>query len=1272
MDICHGCGRSISRDIKFCKSCGTESSTSSSPSQNSRFEGSGSSETIPPDFKSLVKLIYENTKKNFFRRLPLSITIGVSVWLVHTFLLVYINEGWKVQNFLGNLLALKGQVFSGVIVSTIIGIFLSSILMRKKGQKKGPGIKARIDAIKVYFGEARMDAFSVLIAGIGMVLVLGAIVTKAASLVLAVGFGAMLASRMGSVLALLLRSFWNAAFGVLRSEKIKHYGMAAGFTGIAGALVGSAINFVFDPGLLIGLIALVIAVAIVFGSSKSSTTASVILAVISVTAFYFYDIPMAFADDGGWKEAGSNIGGWLKSPGAITAVIIGVPPAIGAAVGASLGPVLNDIANSLPEVGEFKREPIDTSQKRPNYGSSGEVNDRNDNAPPNVSFKENLGFKKPKPDYGSSYKETNKNDNAPPNVSFKEKMRYRAPTPILDPQGKPYPVDNDGRYWGPDANGGWSWMDRSDALKAAAEEQRQAAEWKAEEERIAREKADEQAEKDQQARQAQREEEEEKRRLEEYERQRRERFDRGTEDDMRRSREAIRAKNEQERENEIRARQEAELESQRQEQLDQGITNAMSGFKDDERSRVTQRLIKAQEEGDTEAMRSIWQEVRGHRQTQIDAAAEKSRSAKVKAELYGVGEYAAGTVVTSSKVILSAGLGSVTGGTLTAVEAVIVAGLGTTGLAGIGAVEEGIKEKDGEIIYDGKKAVKGAIKGMADASNAMVGGIAANGSKLVSGAKATYAGGSTYSRVYNDILEKTNNKELADAQAKLAAIAAMAGSLAGDGFDALDNASKMRAAGIDMDRPISGKGAWWDSTQRAATAEQMRIGAAKKVANMTTNTLGNIASADKDTDATTIAAFGKAAKGEVSGYVAGKIVGSTIKGQDTELTSSQQRVIDRLNAARPGNKTTSKAMPEYNQSMATPKTDSEVDTNNLTAKIPAENKTGRLNTKTPTSNTEKIKSNLTQAQQEVVNRLNTERTGVAPKQKITPDYEEYLNQRSRSPSSTIPEGNRGEFVDVPSIEGDTGGFTKAGLRHLQTEADSQGVKITVRRVDPGVAADLEAGRIIPKPPDLKANTGKEADIAIGMDPEHINRVVVFEPKLPAKGDMSDADWGSIQNRHKLRQDQFEAYHQKIMEGENYDMDGQLVRDRETGLPVGGDNDVFAIRGLHGEPVPKAVTDNTMRRLIRNPEVTGQNIPSDIEHREHLGWNIRALDNTEKGSDGKTDYERAGEINQRIIAKIRPGQESLATITGRSGMGDPVVDSSHYTGAGPSTERTDDD
>ena len=141
----------------------------------------------------MVQLILQKTFSNFFKRLPTTIMFGIGIWFLHTYLLVYVNNGFipEAKTFLGNFLALKGTVISGTIIWMILSSILFGII--SKASHSGPrvGLNERLGLVTNYFKESKYDAFSVLIAGAGISLTVGALLNGYANLAMAMGLGTL-------------------------------------------------------------------------------------------------------------------------------------------------------------------------------------------------------------------------------------------------------------------------------------------------------------------------------------------------------------------------------------------------------------------------------------------------------------------------------------------------------------------------------------------------------------------------------------------------------------------------------------------------------------------------------------------------------------------------------------------------------------------------------------------------------------------------------------------------------------------------------------------------------------------------------------------------------------------------------------------------------------------------------------------------------------------------------------------------------------------------
>lgn len=379
MAFCTHCGAELDPKAKFCTSCGTQlqrpapgkrkraaPKNAKRPAQEGQTRRQAARKSrrspvqkragpqVPDKFFPLVAFLFRQIAAAFFKQLPTVLFYGFLGWCAHTFLLVYMNEGFNPGTQLGQVLSLSGQTITGSLVWMVGSMLLAGLLARMKGKGSKVSLSQRISAMTTYLREAPMDAYSVLAGGVGIALVLATFVNSASGLVLAAGLGALIASKAGSVFSLLFRTAWNTIFSTLRQTNITRYGMAAGYLGVAASSAGMLANSLFPVG---GLApgAILLGAALVLGLSARSTglTGFLVLGGGAAALSYFGSAGFLLADDGGWAEAGSTFSGWINSQGAIPAMLYGLGPAAGTGLGFILNGVLDDIADLFPEYDDW-------------------------------------------------------------------------------------------------------------------------------------------------------------------------------------------------------------------------------------------------------------------------------------------------------------------------------------------------------------------------------------------------------------------------------------------------------------------------------------------------------------------------------------------------------------------------------------------------------------------------------------------------------------------------------------------------------------------------------------------------------------------------------------------------------------------------------------------------------------------------------------------------------------------------------------------------------
>jgi hypothetical protein len=318
-------------------------------------ETSPAESALPDRFFPLLAVILKKTIATFLRRLPITVLFGLAGLLVHTYLLAVINNGFQKSSSVSAFLALGNNTFSVMVMWMIGSAIIMSLLSRLwpfGRKKKRIPLREKIAAVSAYLSRKRVDALAVIAASVGLALVMGALVSGTANMSLAIGVGALFASRAGSVIALLARTAWNTAFSTFRGATVKTHGMAVGYVALFASSLGFLLNTMLTPnGTQLGLLLLAGAMAVGvmqrFGPTRVNSV--FILIAIGGAAAALVGIPLAaLAHDGGWPEymgnapvTPGNVLIYLQKGGSIEAVMAGVPPALAASFGAAFAQALN-------------------------------------------------------------------------------------------------------------------------------------------------------------------------------------------------------------------------------------------------------------------------------------------------------------------------------------------------------------------------------------------------------------------------------------------------------------------------------------------------------------------------------------------------------------------------------------------------------------------------------------------------------------------------------------------------------------------------------------------------------------------------------------------------------------------------------------------------------------------------------------------------------------------------------------------------------------------
>jgi len=229
------------------------------------------------------------------------------------------------------------------------------------------------------------------------------------------------------------------------------------------------------------------------------------------------------------------------------------------------------------------------------------------------------------------------------------------------------------------------------------------------------------------------------------------------------------------------------------------------------------------------------------------------------------------------------------------------------------------------------------------------------------------------------------------------------------------------------------------------------------------------------------------------------------------------------------------------------------------------------------------------------------------------------------------------------------GMLRAAGLDAQLIARKHDVAIQVRFTNPDAMIPRATGAA-PKPMALKSKTLKPIDREIGAPANAQDGAVgLFEPKLPARGTRTDAEWAAVQERYNLRKGEWEGaignHQRKLVDKGEFQVRDGMMCDKD-GTPIAGDYDLFEITYRDGTPVPQSVYDAVVADLMVAPHF-------QAAHGAHMRWNPLPYDepyhlnmsgdlDTAMAAVAKWKADRS--IFEGIVGQHQPGREGLITFT----------------------------
>ncbi|MHB1452635.1 MAG: hypothetical protein ACYCYM_01600 [Saccharofermentanales bacterium] len=334
----------------------------------------------PQTTLELIKYIGRRLPGQLLKALPVTIVIGVLSWLIHTYLLVKVNEGfnpdsWLAQNFLN----VSGGLISSSILWAMLGGLISIMvasLLRGQNPFKSIADMFRVPGNIIRKNkEMNNSLLPVLLIACGVTLLFEKLLSGVAGIVaggILLSSVAAFAGGRGGILTMILRMIFNdVQTFILKKRKFRMDNDAvymiigaSGLTFLAygflktlffrpypASFLGVAFNYFLSNIWIIPIILGIVFILTNRNRLNTTNTPKTMIFLVLVIASFAAAQRLAgigiLADDGGWAESGGTFIGWVTSEGAIIAVLRGFPPAIAGILGSYIASILSGLGAGL-------------------------------------------------------------------------------------------------------------------------------------------------------------------------------------------------------------------------------------------------------------------------------------------------------------------------------------------------------------------------------------------------------------------------------------------------------------------------------------------------------------------------------------------------------------------------------------------------------------------------------------------------------------------------------------------------------------------------------------------------------------------------------------------------------------------------------------------------------------------------------------------------------------------------------------------------------------
>ncbi|MCL7413993.1 MAG: hypothetical protein M8353_10340, partial [ANME-2 cluster archaeon] len=315
----------------------------------------GSSNTIPDSqddipkngpqtLLQLLKLLIVGMITGFRKNIPFIIGLSLLTWLVHTYLLVVVNEGFYPSNpEATSMLALEGSKLSGTLFWTLLGMISMNLFYKiRQGRLtrtiKNIGTSPRW--VRQSHKQAGPIALPIILGTSALGLYFGVKLNNPlVNLQLAFILSGGIIAQRESLLTLALNLFWSDTHRLLKKPKGK-FNLPGAVMGITGTTLGFILAIFLAKSAFFGFLAIILLLGLMAAfmlKQKGMIGGRALPAIIILIYACIFILIPAFADDGGWQESGGTFDQWIASEGALIAISMGLSPAVGMGLGGLLG-----------------------------------------------------------------------------------------------------------------------------------------------------------------------------------------------------------------------------------------------------------------------------------------------------------------------------------------------------------------------------------------------------------------------------------------------------------------------------------------------------------------------------------------------------------------------------------------------------------------------------------------------------------------------------------------------------------------------------------------------------------------------------------------------------------------------------------------------------------------------------------------------------------------------------------------------------------------------